>query len=797
MKRQALGFAGVVLLGAVSGLADVTETCTGEGADIRWQRTENGIRIARGNVTRTLEFYGPGALRIKSDLGADYWRHPSLAIVAKPVNDGFDVSETSGTVELTGAEFIARISKATGSVTFVGKGGEVLFREADEPVTLKKLEIDGSPTYEVVQRWAPAEGEGLYGLGHAASTNFNLRGCKVKVVQTNIPAFAPVFSSSKGWMILFDIYSQTIFEDGKDGLSLWSESAPGGGDYYFLYGRDPYARFAEYRRLTGAATLFPKAALGFFQSKERYKSQEELLNAVRRFRELHYPIDFIVQDWQYWDARDERWNAMQWDRGRFPDPKGLCDRLHDELHAHLMVSIWPDFGEDTDAGREMASHKLLFAPPHWISNDHSHVYDAYSQLGRDIYFKHLKKGLLDVGVDAMWMDGSELETRDAAKNADKMVTNIKECGRNALGDFTRYLNTYGLVTVRGNYEGQRRISDRRVFTLTRSAWAGLQRYAALSWSGDTTASWRRLHEEIAGGLGASMSGLAFWTQDTGGFFGGGMGGLTDPKYLELLARWNQFAIFNPVYRWHGTSFPREPYLALEKQPQAFEAFKAAAMLRYRLIPYAYSLMRDAHDSGRPLMRPVFMDYPDGATDRDDAFLFGPFLFSQVVLAPAKAAEGGFGEAEIAVNLPKGADWYDFWEGALHKSAERINKKFALDRFPLYVRAGSVLPVGPAVEWAEQPSEEPMELRVYPGGDAAFSLYEDDGRTYAYEQGEFARIPVSWNDAAKTLTIGAVQGAFRGFRTDRRFKIVLVSPAGRITKTIEWTGAPVCVNFLEH
>ena len=260
---------------------------------------------------------------------------------------------------------------------------------------------------------------------------------------------------------------------------------------------------------------------------------------------------------------------MQWDKSRFPDPKGLCDTLHNDLHVKLITSIWPDVGDDTDVARELDEHKLRYAPGHWISKGKSHVYDAYSKLGREIYFKHLKKGLIDVGVDAMWMDGSELETRDACHNADKMVEQIKACGRNEMGDFTRYLNTYGLVTTMGNYEGQRATSDKRTFTLTRTAWAGLQRYAAIPWSGDTGASWGRLKDEIAGGLGASMSGLPYWTQDTGGFFCGHYGdAMNNPEFLELLARWNQFAIFNPVYRWHVSSpVAKEPFRAKEKHPE--------------------------------------------------------------------------------------------------------------------------------------------------------------------------------------------------------------------------------------
>ena len=628
-------------------------------ADVAVEKTATGFAVRNGKIRRTLDFYGPNTLRVKSDLGRDHWKHPSLAIVAKPSAVAAKLRETADAFVVEGAAFTVSIDRRTGALTF-SDNGKVLLREPSDPCTIKEINIDGESTYEVTQRWKLEEGEGLYGLGQAASGKFNLRGQKIKIVQTNIPAFSPVWSSSKGYMILWDVYSQSIFDDKADGLSLWGESAPGGSDWYFMYGSDPDRRFAEYRMLTGAAPMFPKAAFGYFQSKERYKSAQELIDVVSRFRELGYPIDWIVQDWQYWDARDDRWNAMQWDKSRFPDPKGLCDTLHNDLHVKLITSIWPDVGDDTDVARELDAHKLRYAPGHWISKGKSHVYDAYSKLGREIYFKHLKKGLIDVGVDAMWMDGSELETRDACHNADKMVEQIKACGRNEMGDFTRYLNTYGLVTTMGNYEGQRATSDKRTFTLTRTAWAGLQRYAAIPWSGDTGASWGRLKDDIAGGLGASMSGLPYWTQDTGGFFCGHYGdAMNNPAFLELLARWNQFAIFNPVYRWHVSSpVAKEPYRAKDRHPEYYESFLRAARLRYRLLPYIYALARDTHETGRPIMRPVWLDYPEsaGAADEQKSFTFGPYLFSAVIDEPMysshRAVQAGLVPARL-LSTPDG------------------------------------------------------------------------------------------------------------------------------------------------
>ena len=311
-------------------------------------------------------------------------------------------------------------------------------------------------------------------------------------MQTNIGIVVPFVVSTKRYGILWDIYSKMTFKDDASGATLWAESAPAGVDYYFVAGDTMDGVIAGYRSLTGAAPMFPKAAFGLFMSKERYKTQDRLIEVARTFRKEGFPIDYIVQDWQYWGGdRDGTWSGMIWDQERFPDPAALTKTLHDELHMKLMNSIWPSVGNDTALAHELDAKGLRFEPLHWISK-RARIYDAFSPEGRAIYFKHIKKGLLDVGVDALWMDGTEVEVGGACHDPAEVERDIKNLGRNALGDFTRYLNPYTLMTTKGTYEGQRATGDKRVFTLTRSAWAGQQRYAALPWSGDTSASWETL-----------------------------------------------------------------------------------------------------------------------------------------------------------------------------------------------------------------------------------------------------------------------------------------------------------------
>lgn len=916
--------------------------------------TETGLQIKAGNLTKTVEAYGDKGrtLRVTTNLnGVSHAKHPSISVIAKPVKAEFTLKQDSdASVTFASPAITVKVEKATGALTFTRPDGKVILAEkSGVRPEIKEVTISNAPTYEVRQTFTLKPDEAVYGLGQAIRPYLNYRGQEILIVQANIPAYTNVLTSSNDYGILWDICSQSIFKDDRNGMSIWSESAPAGVDYYLMTGDDLDGVVSEYRMLTGDAPMFPRQAYGFFMSKERYSSQKELIGMVESFRKDHYPLDFIVQDWQYWTDRDGNWTSMTWDPERYPDPKAMCDTIHNDLHAKILISIWPTVGLDCDVGRELKSKNLLFDPPHWIRQ--GRVYDAYSQEGREIYFKHVKKGLLDVGVDATWMDGTEVETRSACHNQRDMIRDIKENGINAMGDFTRYLNSYTLMTTKGCYEGQRASSDKRVFTLTRSAWAGQQRFAALSWSGDTTASWARLKEDIVGGLSASLSGLPYWTQDTGGFFSGGFRGINVPEYQELLARWNQFAIFNPVYRWHGTGFSKEPWRFKDIAPDAYNSYLSAAKLRYRLMPYVYSLGWMTTKDHYTMTRPLVMDFPDspGAATNESQFMFGPaFLVQPVTRSLIQASrprppvidasalttpdgqpgvkieyfnderlrrkvseavekvvdlswpgpplvnwpeglrngdhfsarltgfitapedgkyeigvsgDDGFrlwldnklvvedwnsadarykstdvelkkgqkvafrldyyqnlytrelklcwrtpdelakytaehNDSEVKVTLPVGAKWFDFFTCELFDGGETLSCECPLDRFPLFVRAGSVVPFnGEDTEYATQKTSAPMEIRVYPGANAKFTLHEDDNETYAYEKGQFADIEFSWDDASSTLKIGARKGSYPGMDAARTFRATVVRD-GKVSegKTVQYNGNEVSVRL---
>jgi alpha-D-xyloside xylohydrolase len=923
-------------------------------AGFAFTKLENGVQIAVNGVTKNVLFYGAAIVRVNANLGRTHTAQPSLAVVAGPVPVAFTVQESPSALTIASEQLRIVVDRKSGALAFFGADGKELTRERTKnPYEIKEVTISGAPTYEVRQTFTLAPNESLYGLGQYNQPYMDYRGQEVLLVQTNIGTVVPFLVSTKRYGILWDIYSKMTFKDDADGATLWAESAPAGVDYYFVAGATMDGVIAGYRQLTGAAPMFPKAAFGLFMSKERYKTQDRLVQVVRNFRADGFPLDYIVQDWQYWGSdKDGTWSGMIWNKERYPDPVGLTKTLHDELHVKLMNSIWPSVGNDTELAHELDAKGLRFEPLHWISKQ-ARIYDAYSAEGRAIYFKHIKKGLLDVGVDALWMDGTEVEVGGACHDPIEVEKDIKSLGRNALGDFTRYLNPYSLVTTQGTYEGQRASSDKRVFTLTRSAWAGQQRYAALPWSGDTTASWETFRNQIAGGINIAMAGLPYWTQDTGGFFVNYSEGEKNPAYQELYARWNQFAIFNPIYRIHGASIEREPYIFKTLAPEIYQSFLRAAQLRYKLLPYIYSLGWQSTTNAYTLMRGLPMDFPDDLKVRqtDDAFMFGPaFLVHPITHAmyhlsdPVPAAiptealrtpdgqpglavqyfEGtdfnkpagrtvdgkvehnwpgpplanpppgltGFdnfsarwegtitapetGEYEIGVEyddgarlflggkllvedwsfgakryrgtritlvkgqkvpvvaefhqggqdryfrlgwhtpsalrvlanraktlnnametyLPAGADWFYFWTGERLAGGQIAKMACALDTFPLYVRAGSIVPIGPAdLQYATQRPDAPYEIRIYPGANATFTLYEDDNETYAYEKGQRATYDFTWNDAEKTLTIGARQGTFPGLVGTRQLDLVLINGnAAPESKTVTYTGQALDITF---
>jgi alpha-D-xyloside xylohydrolase len=557
--------------------------------------------------------------------------------------------------------------------------------------------------------------------------------------------------------------------------SLWSNVGDG-IDYYFVLGPSLDGVEAGFRTLTGRAAMLPRWAFGLWQSRDHYQTQAQLLGALDGFRSRHIPLDNMVQDWQYWVTEPvNQWGSHGFDPQRFPDPAGMIEAVH-RAHAHLMISIWGKFYEGTEHFDALNRGGYLFQPTlkEGLVRDGRHYafVDPFQAGGREMFWSQVRDSLFSKGVDAWWMDATEPETV-SPPDQQSYAAHMNPTG---LGSGARMQNGYALMMARALYEGQRAAApEQRVFVLTRSGFIGEQRYGALSWSGDVTSTWSALRKQITAGLGFSISGVPFWTTDTGGYLMQKRYAV-DPtpedkaSWLELNSRWFQFSTFCPILRVHGQQQLREMYNLGDERSEIYRSELKFDRLRYALLPYVYSLAGAATQDGGTLMRPLVMDFPGDRVGREltDEYLFGPAF----LVAPVTT----FGARSRGVYLPAGADWYDFWTGARLHGGRTVEAPAPFDSLPVYVRAGSIVPFGPSLEYTSEKPADPITLRVYTGADASFSLYEDDGLSYGYERGEFSRIEIRWDEARRTLTIERRSGAFPGMLPARTFNVVLISPA---------------------
>ena len=555
-------------------------------------------------------------------------------------------------------------------------------------------------------------------------------------------------------------------------LSFWSEFEPQ-VDFYFMAGETYDEVISGYRTLTGKASLYPKWSLGFWQSRERYTTQDELVGTLAEMRRRGIPVDNIVQDWQYW--LPDQWGSHEFDETRYPDPEKMLDDVH-AMHGRFMISVWPKFYTNTEHYKELKAagyaytHAEDTAIVDWLGHGQS-FYDAYSEGGRKMFWRQMDETLYSrygKKIDAWWMDASEPNLRDCLP-MDYLKWLLTPT---ALGPSTEYLNAYSLVNADAIYNGQRAVDpDKRVFLLTRNGFAGLQRYSTASWSGDIGTSWYDMRMQMAAGLNYSMSGLPFWGMDIGGF--SVMNKFHNPanadEWQELQTRWHQFGTFVPLFRTHGQYPRRELWNIAPEGSQAYESILSYMKLRYNLMPYLYSLAGAVHFEDYTMMRGLPMDFPGDPKVRDlsDQWMFGPALMPCPVYEyKARSRE---------VYFPEGG-WYDFYTGAYIAGGQTLTADAPYERIPLYVRAGSIIPFGPDMQWSDEKPADNIRLYVYAGRDADFTLYEDDGVTYGYEKGAYATIPIHWDDASRTLTIGGRKGTFPGMLESRTFTVIVVDPA---------------------
>lgn len=560
-----------------------------------------------------------------------------------------------------------------------------------------------------------------------------------------------------------------------DHMQLSSEAAAR-IDYYFIYGATADDIIAGYRTLTGKATLLPSWAFGFWQSRERYKTQAEIMQTAQEFRRRHIGLDNIVEDWSYW--KENEWGSHDFDSTRFPDAKGMIDSLHAE-HIHFMISVWPKFYEGIanynafDARHWLYKKNIENRQRDWIGPGYvSTFYDAYNPGARKLFWQQIKDHLFSKGVDAWWLDASEPDIYSNTSIAQrKQLMNPT-----ALGSSTRYFNAYALENARAVYEGQRAAApDQRVFILTRSAYAGIQRYAAATWSGDIAARFDELTRQIPAGINFSMSGLPYWTTDIGGFYvedkydHPAPRGAALEEWRELNTRWYQFGAFCPLFRSHGQFPYREIYNIAPEHTVYYQSMLYYNQLRYRLMPYLYSMAGAAYHQDGTLMRGLAMDFAGDTAVLHiaDQYLFGPSILVNPV--------HDYKARSRSVYLPKGNGWYNFYTGRYLAGGQHLQAAAPVDTLPLFVKAGSILPAGPRMEYTRELPADTLTLYVYTGADAQFTLYEDEGVNYGYERGAFSNIPLTYHEQAHTLTIGARTGQFPGMLQQRCFRVITISP----------------------
>ena len=593
-------------------------------------------------------------------------------------------------------------------------------------------------------------------------------------------------------------------DDERQRLTIWNEMESQ-IDYYFIAGETMDEVIGGYRTLTGKAPVMPRWAMGYWQSRERYKTQKELTATLDEFRQRRLPIDNIVQDWSYWP--EDAWGSHEFDLKRFPDPKGMVDEVHRQ-NAHLMISVWPKFYASTEHYKEFDRQGWMYQQAvkdsirDWIGPGYiGSFYDAYSYGARRLFWKQLRDHLYPLGIDAWWMDASEPNVRDCTD----MEYRKALCGPTALGPSAEYFNAYALMNAHAIYTGLREEdADRRVFQLTRSGFAGLQRYSTATWSGDIASRWEDLKAQIPAGINFSLSGVPFWTMDIGGFcvenryvnaykdfLKTGKESRTLDEWRELNTRWFQFGAFCPLFRSHGQYPYREPWHIAPQGHEAYESMDYYLDLRYRLMPYLYSLAGAAHHTDYTLMRALAMDFTHDKNTYHvgDQYMFGPAL----MVAPVYEYKA----RTRNVYLPEGRIWYDFYTGTPHQGGQTLKADAPYGRIPLYVPAGSILVTGRPMQYADELPTDTLTIHIYQGTDGAFTLYEDNGTTYAYERGEYLQIPLTYNEKKHTLTVGAQQGTYPEAVKERTLHIITTSAGNhqREVKTVKYKGKAVKVKLL--
>lgn len=801
-----------------------------------------------------VRFMTDSILRMTYTEGRRFTERSSRIVVATPSDVSFYLKHEQESYVLSTDVLSVRVDILSGALSYRNAADVVFMNEPDgggRSLTPKQVtrnifrkdvviatgqSIDGArasvaehetifdrESFEAKLEFAFADDEAIFGFGSHEEGYGNLRGRSRDLYQQNMKAVVPHFVSTRGYSVLFDCGSLMTFRDDEQG-SFWWGDVVDELDYYVIYGGSFDGVMRGYRHLTGATPLPPKWAFGYVQSKERYVTADEIIGVVAEYRRRAVPLDCIVLDWKSW-PNDGGWGQKSLDAMRFPNPKAFINAVH-ELNAKIMVSIWPIMTGGCDNQRELSECGFMLG--------NQSTYNAFVPEARSCYWEQARRGLFTYGFDAWWCDCTEPFEADwigAVKpSPEKRLVINTEASKLYLD--AGEINTYSLEHSQGIYEGQRSVcDDKRVLNLTRSSYAGQHRYGTFTWNGDVCATWETLRRCIPEGINFCVTGEAYWTVDAGGFFvddrsefwfwrgdypGGCRGltamdalapdaddkGSTDCGYWELYTRWLQYAAFLPMFRSHGTDVSREIWRFGEEGTPFYDAIAFCIRLRYRLVPYIYSLAAQVTREGTAMVRAVGLEFPEDVRTHSvsDQFLFGPSLLICPVLQPMYFGEGSQSIKDVAktreVYLPAGPGWFDFWSGSLHDGGRMVVADAPLERIPVFVRTGSIVPMTESMQFVDQDPAAAYEIRVFTGADATFVLYEDEGDGYAYERGKCARVVIKWIEHTQSLIIHTREGEFPEMVRERECRVTFISRGATRYRTLMYRGEQVSVHMNE-
>ena len=773
-------------------------------AAIKSYTTEaDGVTLKLDNGLIKIKICRADIVEVKYTMFDSFPQRESLVVNNKWLTKtNFTVADGKESITITTAKLKLVVDKATNAITYLDKQGNVITSEAkDDNKSMQAATIAGINTYNCTTTFNSPADEGLYGLGcHPTdSLSINYKGRDQSMLIKYMTGAIPVMLSTKGYGLMWDNYSASNFYGTEAGNTKFKYVSESGKmvDYYFFYGPDFDQIINEYRIATGKAPMFAKWAFGLFQSQDRYMSQDEILSVKDNYRNNHIPVDVIVQDWFYWEPLPIGSHIMN--PTRYPDPKKLVDELH-KANIHGMISIWPVFGKGTNnyAALEKIGGLTDITWNNFATHTWDNYYDAHNPKAREIYWDQARDSLIKrYGWDAWWVDQCEPDNGT--------LLDARRQSNFSVGKGIDYFNTFSLEHTKGLYQGWRRdIPNKRAFFLVRQSFAGEQRNAATLWSSDITCTFASFKRQVPQGINACASGIPYWTSDIGGYhLNWNAPDWSKPKNRELFTRWFQFGTFCPIMRIHGKG--ERALFSKNWDDNTRAILLKYDKLRYRLLPYIYSLAGKTTLENYTMMRSLAFDFRNDPNvySIPDQYMFGPaFLVNPVTEQLYTGSNASAGKTTRNVYLPASTSWYDFYTGQLYKGGQTIAAAAPIDIIPLYVKAGSIVPMGPVMEYATEKPNAAIELRVYPGANGQFTYYEDENDTYNYEKGAYATIKFSWNDKLHQLTIADTKGSYKGIPKTHKFNIVVVngthgSDVAAITdidKSINYTGKAVTIKI---